>query len=358
MLGFKGLMKSTFILLFITSMLIIPAFAEMSHEDEEWREVVCSDLENVLSASFLYGSTYGKKELCKNIHPEVVSDLDEVILELKTTHPTLFGFLETSPYLDGIIKNSKRSNDHIKKTSSQKDLKQYCTNAAKHLRSIFPSWGPKLEDGIAKLKQNPRQKTQFPQIAQWVDEVLLHDGRIIEATRKVLFHFSGKELSQSCSKSPDQYIIEVKHPDTGANIKWEGERNINPILIDFVRGIPYLAVTSRRVFSNVKLYGCPEVPYAFLKYDYKSEQWLPVPHTDVPNELSTANLSYRYDGAYMKGGKRQPNKFISDRYIVEARTSKNYLSNLIPKTFEEWKYDKKESFRSEHIANDCRKYGM
>src|SRR6185369_9353876 len=149
---------------------------------------------------------------------------------------------------------------------------------------------------------------------KWDDEALLHDGRTVEVHRKVTFHFWGGEIS-SLGWWPDEYSLEAKDPDTGQTIKWSGERGVNPIMLDFVESIPYLVVRSSRVFSNVKLYGCPEIPYVYLRYDQETSKWSPLPRNLAPKAVRTANLSSRYDGAYMRKGKRQSKEFISDMYI-------------------------------------------
>lgn len=189
---------------------------------------------------------------------------------------------------------------------------------------------------------------------QWDDEALLHDGRTVEVHRKVAFHYGGGELSQAFTTWPDEYSLKVKHPDTGKTIKWSGERHVNPIMLDFVDGIPYLVVMSDKVFSNVKLYGCPEIPYAFLKYDQEASQWVPVPRNLAPKVLRMANLSPDYDGCYMMNGKRQTKEFIAGQYRDNKGSTNGSITADIPENYDNWDYHFKNSYKNKRFENDCR----
>jgi len=86
-------------------------------------------------------------------------------------------------------------------------------------------------------------------IVNWVEEVPLHDGRVIEVDRKANdsvevrslwpFHFY---LEKS---NFDQHQIEFSHPDTNQRIAWKGERGFSPVLLDIVEGVPFLVVYGR-----------------------------------------------------------------------------------------------------------------
>ena len=194
----------------------------------------------------------------------------------------------------------------------------------------------------------------FAREEKWDDEALLHDGLTVEVHRKVVFHFGGGEIS-SLGWWPDEYSLEAKNPDTGKTIKWSGEQDVNPIMLDFVDGIPYLVVRSSRVFSNVKLYGCPEIPYVYLRYDQETSKWSPLPKNLAPKVLRTANLSASYDGAYMHNGKRQSKEFISDRYRANKRATNGSFTADIPENYDTWDYFLKDrSYRNIRFKNDCR----
>ena len=207
------------------------------------------------------------------------------------------------------------------------------------LKAGIDAWMASLQRILKAFDTHPAR------IETWDDEALLHDGRSVEVHRKVAFY----------PKWPDEYSLKVKNPDTGESIEWLGERHVNPIMLDFVDGIPYLVVMSARVFSNVKLYGCPEIPFAFLKYEQKTSQWIPVPRNLAPKVLRIANLSASYDGAYMRDGKRQNKEFIAGRYKTAKGSTNGSFTSDIPENYDTWDYVfKNRSYKNARFANDCR----
>jgi hypothetical protein len=187
---------------------------------------------------------------------------------------------------------------------------------------------------------------------KWDDEVLLHDGRAVEVHRKVAFHYSSSAIESIFTAIPDQYFLEFKHPDTGESINWYGAQDIYPIMLDFVDGTPYLVIYSELVFSNVKLYGCPDIPYVFLKYDEKTSQWIPLKHDQAPKFLRQPNLSFGYNYFHMENGKRQTAEFIRGQYTIHTRAQSWSVSEYIPESNDTWKgYN---SYKYKRFKDDCR----
>lgn len=100
---------------------------------------------------------------------------------------------------------------------------------------------------------------------------MLHDGRKIKLEREVGYTFqfiSGDEASMVLFGSwPDKFWLKFKHPDTQETVKWQGEQYFNPVLLDVVDGVPYLVVMGSPSKDNENIYGCPELPYIYLKYE-------------------------------------------------------------------------------------------
>lgn len=187
---------------------------------------------------------------------------------------------------------------------------------------------------------------------KWDDEALLHDGRTMEVHREITY--GGRSLEQGISTWFDTHSFSAKNPGTGKIIKWSGEKDVRPIMLDFVNSDPYLVVWSNKVFSNVKLYGCPEIPYAFLKYDEKTSQWIPVPRNLAPGVLRRANLSSNYDGTYMMDSKRQTKEFIASRYETARGSSNGSITAEIPENYDTWDYNFKREYNLKRYENDCR----
>lgn len=138
-------------------------------------------------------------------------------------------------------------------------------------------------------------------------------------------------------------------------VTWSGERYVNPILLDFVDGVPYLVVLSRAIYSRATQYGCPEVPYAFLRYDVAGRRWLPIPRSDAPEVLKTANLSMEYR-SYWDGRRqvRQSKEDIAGTNRVLEASSSRFYSATIPGSLSAWSYREKERFANTRYSNDCR----
>ena len=189
---------------------------------------------------------------------------------------------------------------------------------------------------------------------RWVDQALLHDNRSIEVSRTVAFHFGSGELSNALSRWPDQYSLMAKHPDTEKTIRWFGERHFNPILLDFWEGIPYLVIVATNIYANLKQYGCPEIPYVFFRLDQSSDRWTQITSKEFPPGLRRANLSFSYDGTYMRAGKRQSKDDIESRNELREHTTNGSFTRIIPTDFATWKYPAKNQYRLAHYRDGCR----
>jgi hypothetical protein len=108
------------------------------------------------------------------------------------------------------------------------------------------------------------------------EDIALHDGRHIEVERtvqwttefKILDPFFGLPFMPRFEKGgPDTFRLKFKHPDTQETITWQGKRYYTPVLLDIVSGVPYLVVNGQISKETEEIYGCPELPYFYLKYE-------------------------------------------------------------------------------------------
>ena len=159
-----------------------------------------------------------------------------------------------------------------------------------------------------------------PSSERWIDEVMLHDGRTIEVERLGFFP-SGRG-------QPNQHDLVANNPDTRVTIRWSGEKNFQPILLDFQDRTAYLAVIATSVFSDLKQYGCPEIPYVFFRYDEKRERWRQVGAREFPSSLLRANL--------------------------HERSSQGYTARAIPNDFASWQSPYKNQWRVSRYKDGCR----
>lgn len=192
----------------------------------------------------------------------------------------------------------------------------------------------------------------------WTEDVLLLDGRVIKVEREVCHTFqfvSGDEASMKLFASwPDKYWIKFEHPDTRETIRWQGEQYFGPALLGVVDGVPYLVVHGRPDKKTEAVYGCPDLPYIFLKYDQKGllGKWVPISVTQAPAGLRDANLS---QGEVSLDSSRHASLSEVQWNIqkVEGSSGGNFQAK-IPRSYDDWYSAYKESDRYERRANDCR----
>jgi hypothetical protein len=126
----------------------------------------------------------------------------------------------------------------------------------------------------------------------WSQEVRLSQSSSLWIKRHTTFGRFGEvtQLSQLRSLQED---FEFIHPQTGALIVWKGQPTLEPLLLDFDQGIPYLAT----MIKQAKHYewNCPPHPYAFFKF--VDGQWRRIGIKSLPARFGKANILPSLDGA-------------------------------------------------------------
>lgn len=185
----------------------------------------------------------------------------------------------------------------------------------------------------------------------WIEEAHLHDGRIIKVHREVgstLQVFSGDGGSPGFMKSwPDKYWLKFTNPDTQEIVKWQGEQNFNPILLDIVDGVPYLVINGSPDKKTEKIYGCPELPYIYLKYGKGIfGKWTPISASQAPKTLQKANLSLSHpDHLQHKGLTHYYLSYKDIQNNIKLRGG-NLNNGKIPASYGDWEYPYKASYKT------------
>ncbi|MDK9726307.1 MAG: hypothetical protein OEL88_15680 [Sterolibacteriaceae bacterium MAG5] len=125
----------------------------------------------------------------------------------------------------------------------------------------------------------------------WKEEVLLHDGSRIIATREV--ERGGRhEIGQE--PPIKQQSLSFDMPDAHGKIVWQdkfsedvGGANFNLKLLDIFKGVPYVMGMPAGCFSYNK-WGRPNPPYVVFRYD--GREWLRISLKELPDEIKTPNL--------------------------------------------------------------------
>lgn len=127
----------------------------------------------------------------------------------------------------------------------------------------------------------------------WKEEVLLHDGQKIIATRTV--ERGGKsEIGQQAPIK--QQSVAFTLPVTNEKIVWEdkftediGGANFLPMQLEIHKGSPYLVAYPMGCLSYNK-WGRPNPPYVVFKY--LSKAWQRIPLQELPATLMIPNLIF------------------------------------------------------------------
>ncbi|AMC35356.1 hypothetical protein [Janthinobacterium sp. B9-8] len=216
---------------------------------------------------------------------------------------------------------------------------------------------------------------------KWKDKALLHDGRTINVKREMKLKLSDASLNDIVSLTPNHHYIEAINPYTKKTITWTGESNINPIMLDFVHGSAYLVISSwfqNLLINRPLLYGCPDLPYIFLKLDEHNSEWYPLQNKDIPIELKSANLSvfHGYFENYFRDKEWKPLILPEGKTLEELKkssaqpvyddlnknvsiinkwnkktqdSSENYLQLEIPRNLNEWNYKSKDKYLEDRL---------
>lgn len=209
----------------------------------------------------------------------------------------------------------------------------------------------------------------------WSEDAVLQDGRMIKVEREVSYTYqlvAGDSGSMVTNASwPDKFWIKFKSPETQETITWQGKQNYRPVLLDIVDGAAWLVVFGRVEKGLETEYGCPELPYIYLKYESGFVGgWRPIPVESAPKVLRKANLSPHYPGFqernaeadqfkawYYRDGRDvrdlSPTEVQSEISSVH-KSSGGQFQGEIPRTYEEWNYAYKNDRLNRRFHGDCR----
>lgn len=118
----------------------------------------------------------------------------------------------------------------------------------------------------------------------WKQEVPLQDGRVIVVDRESKqgpydpFVAMRMETTQS---------LTFIHPDTREKIHWRIPDGLQPHMLDFDEGTPYLLLKAYTV-SDYNKWGCPNPPYVLYRHD--KGQWKQIPFEQLPPRFVLPNL--------------------------------------------------------------------
>lgn len=125
-------------------------------------------------------------------------------------------------------------------------------------------------------------------VAEWTEEVKLHDGRIVVVWRKARARSSGFPNA----KRGGDIDFEFKYEPMGVHwksVNWSRD----PFSFEIINGVPYLALyISDRESCQRK----PRSDYAAQFLRWSDGQWMDVPQAEFPIDKALMNLSGNYWG--------------------------------------------------------------
>jgi hypothetical protein len=150
------------------------------------------------------------------------------------------------------------------------------------------------------------------QTIDWTQEAPLHDGRILVVERR---SERGPPFPGSTGLEVGQTLAFV-HPDTNERIKWRIPDGLQPVMIDFDRGVPHYVLKEYTV-SDYNKWGCPNPPY--LVFRYQKGEWTRVAFEGLPASFLNRNLmTMSKDAQGLKdGGRVSADQVESFWYAVE-----------------------------------------
>jgi hypothetical protein len=194
--------------------------------------------------------------------------------------------------------------------------------------------------------------------AEWTEEALLHDGRTTtvtiyaEDTLSLQFWWPLPPVISTSLHKLSVFQLSFRHPDTQNYITWYGAEDLRPVLVDFVDGVPYLVIYGRPDKKSAKNFGCPELPYVYMKH-HRWTGWDPIPVEEAPLELRQANLA-TIDVDYYYNGKNLSQAEVAKRIDLGERHTHHHFQARIPRTYDEWNIKGKNGERNERPVWDCR----
>lgn len=219
------------------------------------------------------------------------------------------------------------------------------------------AWLASLQKITERLFAQDLRQTAAVRRDRWSEDAALHDGRSVKVEREVSYTFehsvgdAGSGFSVFKSKI-STLRLQFRHPQTGEVIVWQGIPRVRPVLLDVINGIPYLVLVAAPTKEIEPVYGCPDLPFVYLAYDSQSPtNWRPINVDRAPMELRRANLSLE-DPARLKVHLSVTDVRANNERLGSSK--EQYFQHEIPRTYGEWRYVYKNSYRNERRRGDCR----
>jgi hypothetical protein len=178
----------------------------------------------------------------------------------------------------------------------------------------------------------------------WTEEVTMNDGTKQVVTRSVKLERFHGPLSESMNFVPANYSVSAFNKQSGDFVVWRGAFAIRPIALEFVGKDSYLILLPERTDTDLREYGCPRLPYIFLRYQRNYYGWMQIDPATAPEAIRQINL-IDYDPYYIKDEDRiGMSKGL--KMPLSSKPQTNFKQQPIPRHLEEWRYEYKNEYTS------------
>ena len=124
-------------------------------------------------------------------------------------------------------------------------------------------------------------------VAEWTEEVLLHDGQKVTVWRRARKGSSGFPVSARGANVDTEFKYEPM------GVHWKGSLSRNPISFELFEGVPHLVLYIRDR-ESCRTKAPTDYTAQFLRWQNRA--WIDVPQNDFPTARALLNLSEHYFG--------------------------------------------------------------
>lgn len=124
-------------------------------------------------------------------------------------------------------------------------------------------------------------------VAEWTEEVKLHDGSVITVWRRARARSSGFPNA----KRGGDIDFELKYEPLG--VQWKGTWIRDPVSFELFDGVPHLALVIKDQESCARK---AKTDYRVQFLRWNNGQWVDVPQTEFPIDKALVNLHAQYWG--------------------------------------------------------------
>jgi len=151
----------------------------------------------------------------------------------------------------------------------------------------------------------------------WKEEALLLDGSILVVER--FYNLGGRPTLESRERAALDETVTFTNPTTSKKITWKTDfrdsvpesGSLNLILLDIVKGVPYIATYPAGCIAYNK-WKRPNPPYIIFRYE--GNEWKRISLAEFPAELTKSNVIVG----------RPPSELLKSFYSVEQVQERNY----------------------------------